>query len=44
MLWAQGFASGGGVQLCFAVTDAVSLDPLGATDMSVIRVTVTAFF
>lgn len=44
VLRAQGFAGGGGVQRYFAVTDRVSLCPLGATDMSMIRVTVTAFF
>jgi len=44
VLWAQRFAGGSGVQMCFAVTDTVSSDPPGATDMSMIRATVTAFF
>lgn len=40
LLWAQGSAGGGGD----AVTDRVPLGPLGATDVSMFRATVTAFF
>lgn len=34
----------GGSLMCFAVTGAVFLGPLGATDISMIRATITAFF